>query len=84
MKIHAKQTDDPSVLTCDWNGTGAKHRIGVMFIKVWRNGARRILFKLPEHFQGKIRDGRAFTSTGIMSVDDLYDGVIQAFQAVQY
>ena len=53
MKIHAKQTDDPSVLTCDWNGTGAKHRIGVMFIKVWRNGARRILFKLPEHFQGK-------------------------------
>ena len=54
MKIHAKQADDPPVLTCDWNSTGAKYRIGVIFIKVWRNGARRILFKLPEHFQGKI------------------------------
>ena len=58
--------------------------MGVIFIKVWRNGTRRILFKLPEHFQGKIRDGRALASAGIMSVDDLYDGVIQAFQAVQY
>ena len=84
MKIHAKQADDPPVLTCDWNSTGAKYRIGVIFIKVWRNGARRILFKLPEHFQGKICDGRALASAGIMPVDDLYDGVIQAFQTVQY